>query len=104
MKTLNYVNFQGSLARTIKYDMLLRSLTQTERSEKLSLGKFSHAINLGIRIKEYLGKQLTFKYNNIYLKKQVDIDEDDEDVNELSPSEFKNEIKKIYEERKQIDL
>lgn len=63
-----------------------------------------HAINLGIRIKEYLGRQLNFKYNNIYLKKQVEIDGDDEDVNELSPDEFKNEIMKIYEERKQIDL
>ena len=72
--------------------------------EFLRINDIPHAINLGIRIKEYLGKQLNFKYNNIYLKKQVEIDEYDEDTNELSPAEFKNEIMRIYEERKQIDI
>ena len=72
--------------------------------EFLRINDIPHAINLGIRIKEYLGKQLHFKYNNVYLKKQVEIDEYDDDINELSPLEFKNEIMKIYEERKQIDL
>ena len=72
--------------------------------EFLRINDIPHAINLGIRIKEYLGKQLNFKYNNIYLKKQVEIDEYDEDTNELSPAEFKNEITRIYEERKQIDI
>ena len=72
--------------------------------EFLRIEDIPHAINLGIRIKEYLGKQLTFKYNSVYLKKQVDLDDEDDDINELSPSEFKDEIMKIYEERKQIDI
>lgn len=102
-KCRQYYFIRGQKSHIVKK---INTYTEENKNaiEFLRIEDIPHAINLGIRIKEYLGKQLTFKYNSVYLKKQVDLDDEDDDINELSPSEFKDEIMKIYEERKQIDI
>ena len=74
-KCRQYYFIRGQKSHIIKK---INTYTEENKNaiEFLRIEDIPHAINLGIRIKEYLGKQLTFKYNSVYLKK-LDINNDD---------------------------